>query len=400
MMILFIKKTKNNIFFNTLVGKQVNHFCDCPVLTKSDYDSAINRLRKKFKPSDEFWQSVYWSPTGGSTDIHSKSFFFPWDNKEVNQQRKLMAKALSLPSLGPFSHNHTMANLFPGTNMYRSLELFNQLATDADITSLPISSSCTNQEIDEFVERFSPDIIAGAPITLADYATYCLNNNLVRPKTAVLYASNPLFPAQEQAIIKAFDNPIIYSVYGSAETGPWAFHNSKVLAKNQFIIVKEIADVEIIDPDADGYGAVVVTIKLRHRFPVVRYAIGDIGKLSNLDFGDHQYPLLQLKGRNRQWLSYADLNIELKTLYEVFEHYLDWQIVQYFEKENTIEVVDVRLLASSTDYDLSSLRQQLEALLLIHEFKGALRLKISNVELDQLIKSTLSQKVIKVVDKR
>ena len=230
--ILLMANLNNNLFFRALVGEKVTHLCDCPVLTKRDYDSAIKQLRTQFKPTDEFWQSVYWSPTGGSTDIDSKSFFFPWDHKEVNLQRKLMAKALSLPFLGPFSHNHTMANLFPGTHMYRSLELFNQLATDANITSLPISSSCTNQETDEFIEHFHPDIIAGAPITLADYAMFCLNNDLVRPKSAVLYASNPLFPAQEQAIIKAFNNPTIYSVYGSAETGPWAFHNSKVLSKN------------------------------------------------------------------------------------------------------------------------------------------------------------------------
>ena len=397
---LLIDNLNNNLFFRALVGENVTHLCDCPVLTKRDYDSAIKQLRTQFKPTDEFWQSVYWSPTGGSTDIDSKSFFFPWDHKEVNLQRKLMAKALSLPFLGPFSHNHTMANLFPGTHMYRSLELFYLLATDANITSLPISSSCTNQETDEFIEHFHPDIIAGAPITLADYAMFCLNNDLVRPKSAVLYASNPLFPAQEQAIIKAFNNPTIYSVYGSAETGPWAFHNSKVLSKNQFIIVKDIADVEIIDPDTNGYGAIVVTIKLRQRFPVVRYAIGDIGKLSTVDFENHQYCLLEVRGRNEQWLSYADLNIELKILSELLEHYLDWQIIQYFEKEDTIEIVEVRLLASSSNCDLSSLTQQLETLLLIHEFKGALKLKVTSVSLEQLIKSTSSQKVIKIVDKR
>ena len=82
------------------------------------------------------------------------------------------------------------------------------------------------------------------------------------------------------------------------------------------------------------------------------------------------------------------------------EHYLDWQIIQYFEKEDTIEIVEVRLLASPSNCDLSSLTQQLETLLLIHEFKGALKLKVNSVSLEQLIKSTSSQKVIKIVDKR
>ena len=143
-----------------------------------------------------------------------------------------------------------------------------------------------------------------------------------------------------------------------------------------------------------------MTIKLRQRFPVVRYAIGDIGKLSTVDFENHQYCLLEVRGRNEQWLSYADLNIELKILSELLEHYLDWQIIQYFEKEDTIEIVEVRLLASPSNCDLSSLTQQLETLLLIHEFKGALKLKVTSVSLEQLIKSTSSQKVIKIVDKR
>ena len=399
-MALFVKDLKNNFFYNILVKNDVDHFWEYPVLKKDDYDVAIEYLRKKFKPTDKFWQSVYWSPTGGSTDASSKSFFFPWDNKEMNLQRKLMAKALSLPFLGPFYDNHIMANLFTGTNMYRSLELFNQLATDSGVTSLPIGSNCTNEDVDKLIEYFCPDIIAGPPIILADYAYHCVSRGLIRPKSAVLYASNPLFTAQEHVIMEAFDNPDIYSVYGSAETGPWAFHNSKFLSKNQFIIVDEIADVEIIDPDEYGYGAIVVTIKSRKRFPVVRYSIGDIGKLSIFDFDNQQYRLLEVKGRNEQWLSYADINIELKAVAHLLESYLDWQIVQYFESENSVEVIDIRLLVNSSECDLQQLTHRLEALFLIDEFKGALKLKVGCVSLGELIKSTLSQKIIKVVDRR
>ncbi|MDN3611274.1 hypothetical protein ACFFUP_12235 [Vibrio ostreicida] len=391
---------KDNLFYRALIGKTLTPQCAYPILNKSDYDRAIRQLRSRFKPTDDFWRSVYWSPTGGSTSSESESLFFPWDNQETETQRRLMASALSIPSLGPFADNRIMANVFTGTQMYRSLELFNQLATYAQMTSLPIGSNCTHQQMDQLITHFSPDLIAGPPIILADYATYCLKNGLSRPKSAVLYATNPLFPAQANAIKAAFHDPVIYSVYGSAETGPWAFHNSEVLAQNQFIVVDDIADVEIIDPDPHGYGQVVVTIKPRKRFPVVRYAMGDIGKRSMLELGHQHYTLLEVKGRNSQWLSLADNNIALETFYPILEHALDWQIVQYFEEHTHKEVVHFRLVSGHHCEELHTQIEQLERVLLIDKYKGRLVLKVEQVRVDDLIKSKLSQKVIKVVDQR
>ncbi|WP_148037482.1 hypothetical protein ACGP04_03710 [Piscirickettsia salmonis] len=395
------KELNNNEFYKELVNsKEVTNILDCPILSKRDYDRTINSLNKCYEYTEPFWSSVYWSPTGGSTSSNSKSMYFPWDNDESEKQRSLMGEALSNTSTGVFSRNNVVANLFTGTSMYRSLELFNKLVTNAGVTSLPIGSNCSNEDTHEFLEHFNADIIAGPPVTIADYASYYLKNGGNKSISGILYATNPLFPAQEHMINKAFNNPDIFSVYGSAETGPWAFHNSKILDKNKFIIVSSIADVEIIDQDDDGFGDIVITIKVRKRFPVVRYSIGDIGKLSEFNLDGKNYQLLEVKGRNSQWLSYADMQIELDKVSSELNYYLDWQIVQYFEKNSNIEVVNIRVLSDGNNIELLKLENKFNTLLHVSEFKGALKVNVEFVSLEGLIKSKISNKVIKIFDIR
>jgi phenylacetate-coenzyme A ligase PaaK-like adenylate-forming protein len=388
---------KKNKFYQKLIEGYPTR--TLPVLSKRDYERAINYFKNQHKFTHQFWQGVYWSPSGGSTSIKSKYFYFPWDANECYLQRKMMSQALIDGNVGIFKEKYLMANLFQGGNIYRSLELFQQLAENAGITSLPIGENTDNNLLDEFMFNFQPNLLGGSPAVLAKYGLYCIEKKLNFNVKAVLYSCNKLYPIQENIINNAFAKPHIYSIYGSAETGPWAFCNGALFERNQFIIAKDIVDVEVINKDENGFGEVVVTIKIRRRFPVVRFAIGDIGRLKELTINDKQYLLLELQGRASQWLSYSDCQVELRKIEQKLAKYLEWQIIQGFERNNNIEYLEFRLVPGVAKHT-ENINEELCSLLNINPEGDLIKIKVTFVKAEHMIRARLSNKIIRIIDNR
>ena len=391
-----------NVFYRYMSDGIVDSLQTCPVLAKADYEKTIEHFKAVYGYQHPFWQGVYWSPTGGSTSVNSQSVYFPYDIAENKKQRQVMSQWLAEKEIGVLDNCNLIANLFTGTKLYRSLELVNDLASLANVTALPIGSNCTNAEIDKFVQEFQPDMLAGPPVTLADYANFCLSNGLVRNCIKrIWYATNALYPAQLNKINLAFNSPEIYSLYGSAETGPWAYHNAKYLSENEFIIADDICQVEIINLNHDGFGDVLVSNKIRQRFPVIRYSLGDVGRVTRRQIAGEHYHVLELKGRSQRWLSFGDDQIELNRIDALLTHYVDWQVIQSFKTNSSVEQIHFNLLAHDiSDQQIIDLQQRLEKLLNIAEYKQAVEVSLACVSLDEMIKSPLSQKVIKLVDYR
>ncbi|NWP89514.1 hypothetical protein, partial [Escherichia coli] len=83
-----------------------------------------------------------------------------------------------------------------------------------------------------------------------------------------------------------------WSLYGGAETGIWAW--SDVSRKPGLFRILPQVVVEVMSPDAEGFGELAITNGYRKRFPVFRYLVGDVGRLVERDGAC----LLELRGRN------------------------------------------------------------------------------------------------------
>jgi phenylacetate-CoA ligase len=389
----------DNEFYQAIAGKKVDSLDDCPILSKVDYEKGIELLNKKYKYTQPFWSSVYWSLTGGSTSSQSKNMYFPNDIDENHLQRQHVSE--SLKHMGVFTSQDVMINLFTGGNAYRSLELFNDLSARAGVTSLPIGVECSDALLHKFVIDFSPTIIAGSPSRISKYADYCLENDLKVPCDQIMYAASSLYPAQKEKIREAFGVQRITSIYGSAETGPWAYSDSNILDANQFIIADKVSSVEIINPDEKGYGDIVVTNKLRKRFPVIRYSLGDIGRVEVQNINGTEYHILEVKGRNTQWVSFSDIQIELHKFANILSELMNWQIIQKFDSDGD-EIIQINIYnGSKTNSDFTKLQEVLDKLCKVKSYSGALKaVVIQRVEYDELVKSKISNKIIKLVDVR
>ncbi|APS83529.1 hypothetical protein AVM71_10445 [Piscirickettsia salmonis] len=139
---------------------------------------------------------------------------------------------------------------------------------------------------------------------------------------------------------------------------------------------------------------------MRKRFPVVRYSIGDIGKLSEFNLDGKNYQLLEVKEETLSGYLMTNMQIELDKISSELNYYLDWKIVQYFEKNSNVEVVNIRVLSDGNNIELLKLEDKFNTLLHVSEFKGALKVNVEFVSLEGLIKSKISNKVIKIFDIR
>jgi phenylacetate-CoA ligase len=248
---------------------------EAPILRKHE---LVDTLKEKFDLSKEE-TGVYLVRSGGSSH---KPLVFPVDIQENLAQRQKLAELLIKD--GIFSSKTIALNLFSYKSMYRTAAIFDDILERCSATTLAFSYDASHDTVYEGCQDFQPNIILGTPSKLTLFAKYLKLGKKECNIKKVIYGGEFLANSQKKLLEETCNVQQIYSLYGSAETGIWAWsdvtHNPM-----HFHYLDEIV-VEIIDPNEEGFGMIVVTNLLRKRFPLFRYNMGDIGKV------------VQKKGRN------------------------------------------------------------------------------------------------------
>ncbi|MGH7415893.1 MAG: phenylacetate--CoA ligase family protein, partial [Candidatus Rokuibacteriota bacterium] len=121
------------------------------------------------------------------------------------------------------------------------------------------------------------------PVKIYGYASACyllashLNRERVAPPSklrAVFTTAEPLFDFQRKTIEDTFGCPVAVE-YGCRDGGLVALE----CPSGGLHIFAESMHVEILNPDADGRGEIVLTNFDSFAFPIVRYRTGDVGSL-------------------------------------------------------------------------------------------------------------------------
>lgn len=238
-----------------------------PVLSKKE---LMPILKNNFKLHEEK-TGVYLVRSGGSTQ---NPLVFPVDIQENQNQRLVMAKALTENNF--FTSRTIALNIFGYSDMYRTAAIMDDILEKCQATTLALSAHASYNDMEQAANYFKPDFILGTPSKLLCLAQFLEENNQKLQIKNLLYGGEFLRPEVQKLLQKVFGLQQIYSMYGSAETGIWAWSDS---TKNPslFSVIEGII-IEIINPDRDGYGTIAVTNTFRKRFPVFRYAIGDLGR--------------------------------------------------------------------------------------------------------------------------
>jgi phenylacetate-CoA ligase len=269
---------------------------DAPIMGKKE---LITQLNNHFDLHSQE-QGVYLVRSGGSTQ---KPLVFPVDIAENLEQRATLATALK--SAGIFIPKTIALNMFGYMDMYRTAAIMDDLLERCSATTLVASAGLPYEDACHMAQNFKPNLLLGTPSKLFLFAQYLKKHQLSLPIKNLLFGGEFLPPSHIKLFGQVFGTEQIYSLYGSAETGIWAWCNYSQ-SPSLFRVIEGLV-VEVNEPDTDGYGSLLVSNLFRKRFPVFRYNTGDIGKWAEID----GQPYLELKGRERNSFMFNECNYEL-----------------------------------------------------------------------------------------
>ncbi|QNN42193.1 AMP-binding protein [Pedobacter roseus] len=269
---------------------------NAPLIGKKE---LITQLNNNFDLHSEK-QGVYLVRSGGSTQ---KPLVFPVDIVENLEQRAVLASALKQAEI--FIPKTIALNMFGYMDMYRTAAIMDDLLERCSATTLVAGASLPYEDACRMAQNFKPNLLLGTPSKLFLFAQYLKKHQLSLSITNLLFGGEFLPPSHIKLFEDVFGTRQIYSLYGSAETGIWAWCDYS-RSPSLFRVIDGLV-VEPNSPDADGYGSLLVSNLFRKRFPIFRYNTGDIGKWVKVD--DQVY--LELKGRSSNSFMFNECNYEL-----------------------------------------------------------------------------------------
>lgn len=267
----YFELAKKNPLY-TAFYKESESASKAPMLSKKE---LIPILKTKFKLQEEN-TGVYLVRSGGSTQ---NPLVFPVDIQENHNQRLALAEELTQNNF--FSPKTIALNIFGYSDMYRTAAIMDDILEKCQATTLALSAHAAYADMEHAADYFKPDFILGTPSKLLCFAQFLEEKNKKLEIRNLLYGGEFLRPNIQKLLQKTLGVQQIYSLYGSAETGIWAWCN---VTENPslFSVINGII-IEILNPDKEGYGTIAVTNTFRKRFPVFRYAIGDLGRWVEAD---------------------------------------------------------------------------------------------------------------------
>lgn len=273
-----------------------------PVLLKSDIRKHFSELISRNYPAN---QLVY--RTSGGTGDQIRFY--------VTKEQMSWEVAAEYRAYGWGSYNLGDKCLMlwgSPLDVAKQDNLISQIASQLErvclLNTYVLSDSVLRNYI-ELMKHFRPRTVRGYSSSVYMMARYILERDIdFEQPEAVFTSAEMLFPFQRLAIEKAFGCPV-FDYYGSREVGAIAAECEEhagyhISAEN---IVLEC--VENGQQVACGENGVLLITNLRnHGMPLIRYAIGDVGKLSckSCNCGRGLPVLESIEGRVSQFMAVYD----------------------------------------------------------------------------------------------
>jgi phenylacetate-CoA ligase len=360
-----------------------------PVLTKADLYARLAAARQDAAGRG----GIYYSRSGGTTT--SQPLYFPTDVAENHEQRQRLARRLGVD--GVLSAKTVAVNICPIVRMYRAMEIFNEYCECCGATVLPMAAIAGDEEIFEQAMLFEANTLIGMPSRLVAFARYVQEKKLSWQVDTVLFGGEFLQPGKRQFLQRILGVKRFSGVYGSAELGVVAWHPD-LPEVPVYHVPKDLVHVEIVAPDAEGYGALVATNLVRRRFPLVRYNTGDVARL--VAEGADTVSI-ELRGRQSDSFLIGDDYHCLADFAEVFQEFAEAQIQIHFDETRRQDVIRFCLNAGDRavpEEERRTITERIHDRLQNHEVMY--HTEVAFVGAEGLIRSRDNLKTPAIVDRR
>lgn len=129
--------------------------------------------------------------------------------------------------------------------------------------------------------EWQPRFLDVDPVYGAVFARFCERRGIRFPSLAFVLCSYEFLSVTHRRVLeRVFGVPVI-NLYGSTETGHLLIQDDTGWMRPSL----ETAVLEVIEPDAQGVGEMVVTTLTNDFMPLVRYRIGDLVQRRELPYG-------------------------------------------------------------------------------------------------------------------
>ncbi|MBI4387233.1 MAG: hypothetical protein HY551_07610 [Elusimicrobia bacterium] len=261
-----------------LQGIQIQTAADLPrlpILTREEMEANMPPQGEGLATGP--WQGGYVSRSGGSTGEPKFSIYdrHDWEN--------LVSHAAGIfASLG-LRETDRLANFMLAGDLYGSFVSFDHINARVGLASFAFAGNSKPEAFLLAWRKFAINAVQGIPSQLIPFlrAAKKLGSELTLEK--VVYAGAPLSPSDRRWLETELRTQRIASVLGANDGGQIGYqcaHMSGALHH----AVDDFNYLEIVDesgrPVPDGTaGRILITSLLKHAFPLIRYAIGDQGRI-------------------------------------------------------------------------------------------------------------------------
>ena len=296
---IFAKAQKNSPFYRQKYSKikNLNSWAEIPFLTRDElYKNTFPKTHDMLTSKPK---GVLITSTGGSSGMARYGVVSYDEWKKFTD-----IQAESLKMIGVESTD-MVANLFVAGNLWPSFFALQDVIKKTGASHLPISANIEVKKILDYVVEFKPTVLLSLPTVFVFLADLVLEHKLDMSFVKIIaYAGEHMSDMIKSHLQKAFKNAKIYSLgYTSADCGLMGYQCSKC-SPTHYHIPTDFQLIEIYDFEKNRLcqsgesGEIVVTNLARFSQPIIRYRIGDMGKIlpTTCSCGDENM-VLSLEGR-------------------------------------------------------------------------------------------------------
>lgn len=241
------------------------------IMEKSDFQNE--------KVDDRYADLFFYS--GGSSGEPKLSVF---TYEDYHRQMELSAEGLYAAQLDP--KRDRCMNLFYAGSLYGGFTSFFTILEKLKAVQFPMGASTDYAMVANTIVRNRVDTLLGMPSYLIQL--FNVNHELFKTYRGVkkiFYGGEHFSDGQRRHFIQEYGVELIRSAtYGSVDAGPLGYQCEHCLGGVHHLHEK-LHDLEIVELEADRpvkngeVGRLLFTSKVRHGQKIVRYAIGDVGRL-------------------------------------------------------------------------------------------------------------------------
>lgn len=360
--------------------KSIKELSKIPILTQKDFrdhlpPSGTGILTDKLGKSYSF---------GSGGTVGKPKFVFRTID-ETRRNARALAKGLVNSGL---CEGDIVGNLFFAGNMWASFVSVNMALEETGCHILPIAgNACDMEAIISYLKAFSANVIISIPSVIISLAQYVEKNKITGIKIEkVFYGGEHLFPDAQKYVANVLGAKIIASAgYTTNDTG-MAGYQCQCCRGGIHHITENIHIVEIVDPETnmpvpDGReGKIILTNIDRYLMPIIRYEIGDLGRIITEKCAcGRTLKLMELLGRADEVLIIGGANISqdsiAKAISKVDGLSFHFKMTAKLSEMHDLLVVEVEALEKISEEKGRELESKLYASLLSEkpEFESFLK---------------------------